>query len=147
MQWLYLALLSVPLTFGSGPTRAIRLLMKLQLSMPDGMRRLIATSQDTRVDDNDVETTNLGYRLGDGVADRCWICAVCLDREAGFAFPLDRSDRVARFVRRRHVGQTDVGALSRKAGGSGGADATRPAEHDRDFAGQFTIFTHSRLHY
>jgi hypothetical protein len=111
----------------------------------DGLK--IATSQDTRVDDNDVETTKLGYRLGDGVADRRWICAVCLDREAGSAFLLDRSYRLGRFVRRRHISQTDVGALSRQAAGSGGADATRPAEHHRDLTGQFTIFAHSWLHY
>ena len=110
----------------------------------DGLK--IAHSEYTRVDDNDVETTKLGYRLGDGVADRRWICAVCLDREASSALLLDRSYRVGGFVRRRHISQTDVGALSRQASRSGCADATRPAEHDRDFAGQFTIFTHSWLH-
>jgi hypothetical protein len=36
----------------------------------------IAQSQDTRVDDNNVETTKVGYRLDDGVADRRWICAL-----------------------------------------------------------------------
>jgi hypothetical protein len=68
--------------------------------------------------------------------------AVCLDREAGSAFLLDRLYRVSRFVRRRHISQTDVGALSRQASGSGGADATRPAENDCRSAGQPTIFTH-----
>ena len=65
---------------------------EVEFLQADGLK--IATSQDTCVDDNDVETTKLGYRLGDGVADRRWICAVCLDRKAGSAFLLDRSYRV-----------------------------------------------------
>ena len=113
---------------------------EVEFLQADGLK--IATSQDTCVDDNDVETTKLGYRLGDGVADRRWICAVCLDREAGSAFLLDRTYRVGCLVWRGHVSQNDVGAFSRQASGSGGTDATRPAEHHRDFTGQFTIFTH-----
>ena len=66
---------------------------KVEFLQADGLK--IAHSQDTRVDDNDVETTNLGNNLGDGVADRRWICAVCLDREAGSAFLLDRTYRVS----------------------------------------------------
>jgi hypothetical protein len=60
----------------------------------DGLK--IAHSQDTRVDDNDVETTKLGYRLGDGVADRRWVCAVCLDREAA-----KNDDALSKLRRRR----------------------------------------------
>ena len=118
---------------------------EVEFLQADGLK--IAQSQDARVDDNDIEATKLIHRLGDGVADRRWICAVCLDSEAGSAFLLDRSYRVGCLVWRRHVSQTDVGAFSRQASGSGGTDATRPAEHHRDFTGQFTIFTHSWLHY
>jgi hypothetical protein len=50
------------------------------------------------------------------------------DREAGSALILDRSYRVGCFVRRRHIGQPTLAPSS--------------AKDDRDFAGQFTIFTH-----
>jgi pilus assembly protein Flp/PilA len=52
-----------------------------ELLQSDGLK--IAHSQDTRVDDNDVETTKLGYRLGDGVADRRWVCTIRPDCEVG----------------------------------------------------------------
>jgi hypothetical protein len=113
---------------------------EVEFLQADGLK--IAQTQDGHVDDNDVEATKLVHRLGDGVADRRWICAVCLDRKASSAFRLNRSDRVGCFVRHRYISQTDIGALPRQASGSSGTDTTSRAEHDRDFASQPTIFTH-----
>ena len=45
------------------------------------------------------------------------------------------------------IADDDGGAFSRQASGSGGTDATRPAEHHRDFTGQFTSSLISWLHY